>query len=101
MKQNDYLSLSRDGKTVVGCRRDYEGVVVIPDGVTEIAEYAFFGCSALTSIEIPDNVTEIGYRAFFLFDLSSSNMVMPNSVEKIGYEAFSNCIFSNLTFCHI
>ena len=53
--------LSKDGtKLVFGCKKS-----IIPDGVTEIAGYAFTGCSELTSVEIPDSVTEIGERAFF------------------------------------
>ncbi len=38
--------------------------LIIPDGVTEIKEYAFDGCSSLTSITIPDSVASIGRSAF-------------------------------------
>ncbi|MCP4814987.1 MAG: leucine-rich repeat domain-containing protein, partial [Planctomycetaceae bacterium] len=36
----------------------------IPDGVTDIAGFAFNGCSSLTGITIPDSVTSIGNHAF-------------------------------------
>ena len=36
----------------------------LPDGVTTISDYAFYGCSNLTSIVIPDSVTTIGDKAF-------------------------------------
>ena len=36
----------------------------IPDGVTAISGFAFYGCSALKKITIPASVTSIGARAF-------------------------------------
>ena len=40
-------------------------VVMIPDMVTSIGTYAFYGCSGLVSVSIPDSVTSIGYNAFY------------------------------------
>lgn len=40
------------------------GVVAIPDSVTSIGSWAFYGCTSLTAIEIPNSVTDIGDRAF-------------------------------------
>ena len=36
----------------------------IPEGVTEISEGAFFGCSNLKEIELPKSVTKIESDAF-------------------------------------
>ena len=41
------------------------GAVVIPEGVSEIGNWAFYGCSGLTSVTIPAGVTSIGNRAFW------------------------------------
>ena len=40
--------------------------LVIPNSVTSIGDYAFWNCSALTSVTIPNSVTSIGGSAFFL-----------------------------------
>ena len=36
----------------------------IPDGVTEISDFAFFNCLKLSSLTIPNSVTSIGHNAF-------------------------------------
>ena len=39
--------------------------LILPDGITEIHQYAFMGYSRLASVTIPDSVASIGYRAFY------------------------------------
>lgn len=38
--------------------------LVIPEGVTSINRYAFYGCNSLTSVTIPGSMTSIGTGAF-------------------------------------
>ena len=40
------------------------GGFIIPGSVTSIGDYAFYGCTGLTSVTIPDSVTSIGDGAF-------------------------------------
>ena len=67
-----------------------DGNLTIPDGVTSIPAYAFYGCNALTSITIPDSVTTIGYAAFHGCS-GLTSMAIPDSVTSIGNYAFYNC----------
>ena len=78
---------------------DYSGDIVIPESitfenskysVTSIEDYAFWGCSSLTSVTIPNSVTSIGESAFE--DCSSlTSVTIPNSVTSIGSDAFWGC----------
>lgn len=60
----------------------------IPDSVASIGDYAFSGCSALTSVTIPDSVTTIGRYAFSECSRLTS-VTIPNTVTSIGTYAFS------------
>ena len=64
--------------------------ITIPNSVTSIGEYAFYGCTNLTSITIPNSVTYIGYYAFGGCT-SLTSITIPNSVISIGQYAFGGC----------
>jgi len=58
--------------------------------VTSIGDYAFFGCTGLTSIEIPNSVEYIGDGAFYGCT-GLTSVTIPNSVTSIGGSAFEDC----------
>ncbi len=72
--------------------------VTIPDSVTSIESRAFENCTSLASVTIPDSVTSIGYRAFYECT-SLTSIAIPDSVTSIGKYTFYNC--SSLTSVHI
>ena len=65
-------------------------VVFNNDNLTEIGDYAFLGCSSLSSIALPQNLTTIGFEAF-TGCTSLKEVTIPSTVTSIGDLAFSNC----------
>ena len=63
---------------------------MIPDSVTEIKDYAFYGYTGLTSVTIPDSVTSIGSYAFRSCT-GLTSVTIPDSVTSIGDSAFRYC----------
>lgn len=64
--------------------------VEIPQYVTKISGYTFYGCDKITSVSIPDGVTEIGECAFYGCQ-GLSEMNVSAAVTSIGEGAFSEC----------
>ena len=64
--------------------------LTLPSSVTEIGEHAFLNCRGLTNFTIPSGVTKIGAGAFFCcYGLIS--LTIPSSVTAIGSMAFNAC----------
>jgi len=103
------------GKVLYKCKGDLlsNTNLVLEDGTTGIAGYAFWRNKGLTSITIPSSVKVIGHKAFgFCKDLTSvtmsngvtdilnnafwadenlSSVTIPPSIKSIGSSAFSDC----------
>lgn len=105
------LIYNDDRTEVIGCNDDECETIVIPEGVTAIAENAFEnkkkikvvsfpeslisigacafrGCSGITQITLNDNLEKIDYDAFFGTGLTK--IEIPGKVKYIGITAF-NC----------
>ena len=65
-------------------------ITIIPNTITSIENYAFSGCSCLTTIDIPNSVRKIGGSAFE-YCSSLTNIVIPNSIERIAGSTFFGC----------
>ena len=66
------------------------GDYFIPDTVTNIGSYTFYGCKKLTNISIPNSVTQIENYAFYLCT-KLNTISVPDSVVNIGNYAFAMC----------
>ena len=64
--------------------------VSIGPAITEIGDFAFFGCDKLARADVPEGVTSVGYGAFE-FCLELTSVSLPDSVTHIGSEAFEYC----------
>ena len=64
--------------------------LTIPSSVTSIGNKAFYGCSGLTSLTIPSSVTSIGDKAFHGCS-GLTSLVIPSGVTSIGDKAFYGC----------
>ena len=90
----------------------------IPDGITEIKDYAFYDLDSLRSVKIPSSVKTVGDYAFYeceslsnisiengverigvcaFYETPVKNIILPDSVTEIGSSAFSNCPLSSVT----
>ena len=72
--------------------------LTIPSSVTSIGEAAFYGCSGLTSLTIPSSVTSIGEGAFYGCS-GLTSLTIPSSVTSIGNYTFWDC--SGLTSIYV
>ena len=69
-------------------QRDKIKKVIIEKGVTSIGDYAFFGCSGLTSITIPNSVASIGDCAL-AYCLGLTSIIVEQ--ENKNYDSRNNC----------
>ena len=92
--------------------------VVIPEGVTRISAYTFYGMTSLTSVFIPKSVTEISEYAFKNSGLTSvtlnsglvtigdsafygtdiTSVVIPETVKTVGEYAFARSALTEAAF---
>ena len=62
--------------------------IIIPEGVEEICNEAFFGCSSLKYVHIPATVKKIGLRVFAYCNALSTIVVDPDNPV---YDSRDNC----------
>ncbi|HWD21294.1 MAG TPA: leucine-rich repeat protein [Verrucomicrobiae bacterium] len=71
------------------------GHCTLPEGVTSIADSAFYDCESLSAISFPSSLTSIGDNAFQSCGLTSVSV--PSAVTNIGWAAFAYCPLGSIT----
>lgn len=64
--------------------------VEVPDGVTEIGNFAFYNCGNLQKIMLPASVMKIDWGAFWQCS-GLETLTVQGNLAKIGESAFSDC----------
>lgn len=68
----------------------------IPDGITEIGNYAFSGCGSLTTVKLPSTLTSLGDHAFGWTD-SLKTLNIPVSCTNIADTCFEGSGLTSIT----
>lgn len=71
-----------------------ENCTRLPDSLTSIRQYAFYGCANLALSELPSGITSIGSYSFYGCT-GITSMKISSNATKIGSECFRGC--TNLT----
>ena len=74
---------------ILGCQN-----TTIPNSVTSIRSYAFYGCSSLTSVTIGESVTSIGDDAFYKCSSLTSITCEAATPPTLGSDAFDGVSMS-------
>ena len=71
--------------------------IVMPNGLTTLADRAFNGCTSLNNVGWSPALTSIGEDAFF--NTGFTSITIPEGVTSIGKEAFADCAhLGSITF---
>ncbi len=75
--------------------------IILPEGVTEIGERAFFACFNLTSLYIPSSVTKIGSSVVsndeHLFEIYNLSQVSASDISKSGLTFYAKEVHKDAT----
>jgi hypothetical protein len=81
------IDAGQAGALVIPASVENEGITYT---VTGIGDYAFSGCTAITSLSVPASLTSIGSEAFSGCSLLVSLTFLGDSVPTLGTTAFTN-----------
>ena len=86
---HDGVLYTRDMKKLVCCPKDKKSII-IPDTITDIGNYAFQYCEALTDVQFPPKLKRI-HRNAFHYCTNLKDVIFPPSLKLIDDSAFREC----------
>ena len=90
-KSVDGVLFTKDGKTLLDYPAAKPGsFYAVPEGVTELANYAFSGCGQLTDLTLPEGLTTVDDEAFS-YCSGLTSLCLPHGVTTLGGAAFRGC----------
>lgn len=87
-KVND-ISVGESGSDLISLITGGTTDLIIPDGITYVRSYAFYGHAGITSAHIPDSVTVMGQRVFH--NCKNLSAVRVSKMENLSSYAFCGC----------
>ena len=80
-----------DGRIIEGSFAEDLSItsVIIPEGITDIGEIAFYGCANLREVVFPSSLRFIREEAFG--DSAITEVILPSGLEFIEEKAFFSC----------
>ena len=80
-----------NGRLIEGAYTQDESLtsVIIPEGVTDIGEIAFYGCRDLREVVFPESLRTIREEAFG--ETGLREVILPSGLETIEEKAFFSC----------
>ncbi len=90
-----YMEISPDtienGRIIEGSYAQDESLtaIMIPEGVTDIGEVAFYGCPKLREVVFPESLKYIREEAFG--ETALEQVILPEGLELIAEKAFYSC----------
>lgn len=99
-RAGDGILYNKEASLLVCCPAANEGIFYIPDSVTEISDYAFYG-SGYSRVILNSSLRQVGERAFCASSLTGIELESSDlgSVLDIGRNAFADC--GKLQWCWI
>ena len=87
---NTWANPLSPGKAALFLNGDEICDLVVPDGIGEVMNHAFYYCTNLTSVVLSDSVTNIAKSAF-CYCSGITNIVFSRNLKGIGSYAFNQC----------